>query len=161
MSIQIREYLDSDEPEIRSCIKVLKEYESQFDPDYRTDDDSIDLLFRENNANVQKGGAIYVALSGATIIGFVSLSLENKNDELILKKVDSVYISDLVVLPEHRGRGVGKLLLQKVEEFAKSRRINYLKLILFANNAGAKKFYEREGFRDYEITMTRDLLSSS
>ena len=57
-----------------------------------------------------------------------------------------INIHDLVVLPEHRGGGVGRLLLEAVE--AKARELGCCKLTLEVNekNEGARRLYKTAGF---------------
>lgn len=57
-----------------------------------------------------------------------------------------VNVSDFAVMPEHRGKGIGGLLLAAIE--AKSRQLNCSKITLEVqeNNSKARRFYEREGF---------------
>jgi len=151
----IREYYRPDELGVKKCILELKKYESQFDLDYLTDDISVSKLFEDIQKGKENGGEIFVAETEGKIVGFISLNIVNKNDELITKRVDTVYISDMVVLPEYRNRGIGKKLLDKAEEFTKERKIKYIKLIVFADNEVVKKLYEEKGFSSYEVTMLK------
>ena len=152
MNIIIREYKMSDEGGVKRCIGELKKFESQFDPDYFTSEDSIEKLFSDI-----KNGKIFVAESENGIVAFISVVIENKNDELIVSKVDTVYISDFVVLPECRGMGIGHKLVKEVENFARTRNIKYLKLRVFSESEKTVGFYHELGFFDYETTMLKEL----
>ena len=57
-----------------------------------------------------------------------------------------INISDLAVLPEHRGAGIGRQLLQAVEQ--KARELNCCKVTLEVqeNNTVARRAYEQSGF---------------
>jgi GNAT superfamily N-acetyltransferase len=57
-------------------------------------------------------------------------------------------LTHLYVDPEHQGRGIGSALL----EHAKSRRPERLELWVFQKNDGARRFYERHGFRLVRLT---------
>lgn len=148
-------YSPSDELGVKKCILELKKYEGQFDHDYLTDENSVEKLFSDIQEEKKKGGEIFVAKSNGQIVGFASLSIVNKNDELIVKKVDTVYISDMSVLPEYRNMGIGRKLLDKANEFAKEKGIKYIKLIVFADNIKAMSLYEKKGFKNYEVTMLK------
>jgi ribosomal protein S18 acetylase RimI-like enzyme len=52
------------------------------------------------------------------------------------------WIDQLYVLPAHQGRGVGAQLLDLVQA-----RQDEIRLWIFQRNAGARRFYERRGFR--------------
>jgi ribosomal protein S18 acetylase RimI-like enzyme len=69
-------------------------------------------------------------------------------------------IHDLAVVPEWRGRGVGRALLEAAEERAVRRGCCKLTLEVRDDNHGARALYERCGFTDFmleEPTPTRFL----
>jgi ribosomal protein S18 acetylase RimI-like enzyme len=157
MEFCIRTFVSSDELGVKKCIFELKKYESQFDAGYFTDGNSVDKLFEDIQEGKNNGGEIFVAEIDGQIVGFISLSIENKNDVLIVKKEDVIYISDTSVLPEYRNRGIGRGLLAKAYEFAKGKNVRFVKLIVFAGNTTAKLLYEKDGFKDYEVTMLKEI----
>lgn len=59
----------------------------------------------------------------------------------------SFYISEVAMLPEHRGKGIGSLLLAAAETRARALRLPRLSLICFGANAAAMRLYQRLGFR--------------
>lgn len=61
------------------------------------------------------------------------------------------YIADLSVHPQHRGKGVGKLLLEWAQQYARCQPLlTFLSLHVSGNNEGAKRLYEQQDFRTYE-----------
>lgn len=81
-------------------------------------------------------GAVTVAVSGAgqgTIVGMMALS---RGDGVAW--LDHLYLS-----PSHVGRGTGTRLL----ECAKAELGSPIRLSTFQANEGARRFYERHGFR--------------
>ncbi len=67
----------------------------------------------------------------------------------VLEKDKSYYIMGVAVFPEHRGKGVGTKFLEIAERKAVENNLPQISLIVFDQNVGAKKLYERHGF--YEI----------
>jgi ribosomal protein S18 acetylase RimI-like enzyme len=57
-----------------------------------------------------------------------------------------IYISDLYVQPEARGRKIGEALLQEVVKQADQVGAKYVKMEVDENNLGAQRFYQRLGF---------------
>jgi GNAT superfamily N-acetyltransferase len=55
-------------------------------------------------------------------------------------------IHDLAVLPEHRGKGAGRALLQAAENHARRRGCCRLTLEVLESNSGARALYHRFGF---------------
>ena len=52
----------------------------------------------------------------------------------------------MAVDPAHRGKGIGGLLLAYAESLARSSGNTQLSLIVFDQNLGARRLYERFGF---------------
>lgn len=68
------------------------------------------------------------------------------------------YIDFLVVAPEAEGSGVGRALMLHAEEWAKVHDCLEVCLDVFADNAGAARFYEKCGFRIDHVRMAKPLL---
>jgi GNAT superfamily N-acetyltransferase len=66
--------------------------------------------------------------------------------------VDSFY-----VLPELRGRGVGRLLMDRAYDLMRDAGVRTVALEMVATNDVARRFYEREGFTTTFVQMHRQL----
>lgn len=65
------------------------------------------------------------------------------------------YVSDLWVADAARGQGMGRALLRAVAGFAWEKwRARFLKLTVYAENTGARAFYDRLGFDMAERDLT-------
>lgn len=56
------------------------------------------------------------------------------------------WVEDLVVAPEHRGRGIGGLLLERLERWAAEEGLTRLQLLADRDNGAALDFYRRQGW---------------
>jgi ribosomal protein S18 acetylase RimI-like enzyme len=65
-----------------------------------------------------------------------------------LEQYNSYYICGMAAFPEYRGMGIGTKFLEIAEKKAKELNLPQLSLIVFEGNEGAKKLYERQGFRE-------------
>jgi ribosomal protein S18 acetylase RimI-like enzyme len=65
---------------------------------------------------------------------------------------DEYYISNVGVLPEYRGRGLGRQIMGFAEERARAADLGKCSLAVDETNSGAIRFYERLG---YKIVFTR------
>jgi GNAT superfamily N-acetyltransferase len=60
-------------------------------------------------------------------------------------------LRDLAVLPEHRGHGVGRALLQAAEDHARRKGCCKLTLEVQDDNTRARILYRRFGFEDFVV----------
>ena len=63
-------------------------------------------------------------------------------------------VSNVVVVPSHRRRGVAQALVRTLAMFARERGANRLALKTYAQNDDAMKFWESLGFRPRYVQMT-------
>lgn len=59
------------------------------------------------------------------------------------------YVNVLAVYPQYRGRGFGAAFLTLAEQFARHRGRRGLSVIVSDANAGARRLYERHGYREH------------
>ena len=64
-----------------------------------------------------------------------------------LEALGSLYIAGIALLPEHRGRGIGTMMIAAARRKAHRTGAGELSLLCFESNPGARRLYEREGFR--------------
>ena len=91
---------------------------------------------------IKKDSIIYVAMEEAEIIGFVQLypiftSIGMKRAWIL---------NDIYVLEEHRGKGVGKALMNAAYEHGKETNASWIMLQTYISNTVAQSLYEKEGF---------------
>jgi len=77
----------------------------------------------------------FVALDGDTVVGYISLYLI----------IDEKEIVNVCVLPEHRGRGIGAMLVKCALEYERDKTARVM-LEVRASNDGAISLYKKFGF---------------
>jgi GNAT superfamily N-acetyltransferase len=96
-----------------------------------------------------------VELVVATLYGEVIASgycrLENAKPYLLHTRHG--YLGFMYVLPEYRGRGINKLIIQKLADWARSENISELRLDVYYGNTTAIQAYEKAGFSKHMIEM--------
>jgi len=65
---------------------------------------------------------------------------------------DSYYVCGVALFPQYRGRGIGTQLMKLAESQATARGYRRLSLIVFERNQGAKRLYDRLGYREVART---------
>jgi ribosomal protein S18 acetylase RimI-like enzyme len=106
--------------------------------------------------------ALIAELAGKTIGALIGYPLGDKAEpvertlpallvtlhELISMAPDTWYVHALAAYPEHRGRGLGTALLAEAGKLAADAGKPGLSLIVSDTNTGARRLYERNGFRE-------------
>jgi ribosomal protein S18 acetylase RimI-like enzyme len=156
--VSIRAYQSEDQERLEACILELQNFEHALEPD-RVEGARIVARNREDLLAIirQNRGQIFVAEVNAEVVGFVCVCLEHEGGIYLSTLVDYAYISDLVVLPSHRGQGYGTALLQKAEEFARLQGMTMLKIQVLVKNQQATSVYLHAGFRPYELALLKPL----
>jgi ribosomal protein S18 acetylase RimI-like enzyme len=99
--------------------------------------------------------AVLVADDKGDVIGYAFAAVEGY-DYMALRGPAGV-LHDIIVAPEHRGRGVGRLLLDAALEFFGSRGVPRVVLSTAERNEAAQRLFASVGFRRTMIEMTREL----
>ena len=87
-------------------------------------------------------GPTWIALLHRSVVGTVSAALQG----------EALYVRSMAVVPEARGRGVGRLLLEQVERYAGERGYRCLELSTTPFLTSAIALYERAGFLSTSLT---------
>ena len=83
------------------------------------------------------------------ILNFLKMMFRLKLNKHFPKiKKDEIFISNLAVFEEYRGKGVAVKLLEKAEEMAMENGLNKLSLYTEIDNAHAKRIYKKFGFQE-------------
>ena len=135
-SIRIVPAQVTDVPVILGMIKALAEYEQLTHEVTATEDDLRQSLFGPRPA-----GEVVLAYAGDAPIGF---ALFFHNFSTFLGR-HGLYLEDLFVVPEWRGKGVGKQLLAHVASIAESRKCGRMEWAVLDWNESAIAFYRRMG----------------
>lgn len=103
-------------------------------------------------AQIADGSAIvYGCLDGDELLGYIWAYRISFRDE------DRVYVSEVHVSEKCRGQGMGHLLLAAVEAEAREMGVPALYIHAEADNAGAIRLYEREGYRMERVQLRKPL----
>lgn len=154
----IREYVDEDAAALRGCLVELQEYERRMD-DLLAEGREIAARYVEFMLArcAETNGRVFVAEEGRRVVGFVSIWARMKSRAVEEREYEYAYVSDLIVLDGYRGRGLGRALLGRAEEYARSEGATILRVAALARNAGALALYEGFGFEPRLLELTKRL----
>ncbi|MGI6715574.1 MAG: GNAT family N-acetyltransferase [Eubacteriales bacterium] len=151
MAIKIRKAERRDIPGILKLLDSIRELHHKGRPDVFKDNGTKyteeQLIEKINDLNE----GIFVAYDGENFLGYVCTVIRDTKDHNILVDKKVLYIDDLCVLEETRGRGVGRMLLDEAKDFARENNCVSLELNVWKFDGSAEGFYRSYGF----TTMSR------
>lgn len=98
--------------------------------------------------------------SAPDFIGYVAVLGHVESEEPDDDPRPYAYLSDLVVLPAHRGKGFGRRLVEVAEQYARDCGAPRIRLSVLARNREARHLYERCGWGDHLVEMEKSLVES-
>jgi ribosomal protein S18 acetylase RimI-like enzyme len=108
----------------------------------------------------QNAGAIFIAETEAgEAIGLVTCwRAEDASDITVVAAARvHLYVSDLVVVPQWRGRGIAGRLLAEAERHGRALGLAQMTIGVLAVNDAARRAYAKAGFDDYEMLLRKRL----
>ena len=120
-------------------------------PEYRENSFKMDMKKIE-----KQNGKIYLAIENDIVIGLIMGVVEVKDeiDKLTNDCAKTGSVIELIVKNNIRGNGIGKSLLEKIEEYFKSINCKRINIEVFGPNKKGLNFYKKN---DY---ITRDIIVS-
>jgi GNAT superfamily N-acetyltransferase len=108
---------------------------------------SLDQLKNRLQAYARDLHQVIVATESESIIGFITFVCY----ELFVHEGRCMHIESMVIDAQHRGKGIGKKLLQFAEDYAKTNNCKIIELITRNRRKedGTHTFYERMGYEDH------------
>ena len=102
-------------------------------------------------AALDAGAVLFVADGPRGAVGFAFVCARPAPESLAIDRL--LEVETVAVLPAARGAGIGTALMDAVEAWARERDIEHLSVSVRAANEGARRLYERRGFRTLYETM--------
>ena len=94
---------------------------------------------------------VIVATDNDNVIGYLAGSINNRGAYSLVQYGE---INNMFVANEYRGRGIGTALVKRFKEYCVDKGINDLKVVASAKNKSAQDFYKKQGFGEFDITLT-------
>ena len=97
---------------------------------------------------------IFVAVIEENVVGYIFTVIDQEDDPASnFTDIKNLYIDDLCVDEHYQNRGIGRALMNKVKEYAKSINCKRVTLNVWALNPSALSFYESNDFKPYKYCM--------
>ncbi|MCX7625441.1 MAG: GNAT family N-acetyltransferase [Candidatus Sumerlaeaceae bacterium] len=134
--VTVRRATRNDAPTMLALIRALAEYEKLEPPDAAAQERLVRDAFGE-----KPKFEVYLVEFDGTPVGYAFL-LETYSTFLALP---TLYIEDIFVLPEYRGKGLGDALFRKCVAVAKERGCGRMEWVTLDWNVSAQDFFKRYG----------------
>lgn len=152
--MEIRDMESKDYPEIDRLMKELHELHVKGRPDLYTELEH--PYSREEFEKIVSDPEIIAILAEekSVIIGLCIGTLRKKSGMVEMK---TMYIEDLIVDRNFRGKGIASQLYEEMEERGRNTGAKRLDLMVWEFNSDAKRFYEKQGMRPQRYIYEKEL----
>jgi ribosomal protein S18 acetylase RimI-like enzyme len=121
-------------------LRALQDSPSAFGSTYSKEVQLTDADWQQRAAKWNgERSAGFLAFDGDDACGIAATFLDSEDSA-------RAHLVSMWVAPAHRGRGVGRLLVKAIIDWARSKEIKTLHLMVTSTNDAATRFYERLGF---------------
>ena len=160
--MKIIEYEDKYLDNVRDLLTELEEYIVSIDKDNL---DHVHPEYHEKMALVDledlkiNNGKCYLALIDNKVVGLIMgiIPKYSEYDYLDYKCPKRGVITELIVTSKVRSKGVGKELINKIEDYFKSNGCEYSLVDVFAYNNSGISFYSKNGYHNRMLTNIKKL----
>ena len=146
----ILEYEEKYAEEVKDLLVELQEYIVSIDKDgYNIiTEDYREEYFKKTIEEVSKfNGKIFLYEESSKIVGMIAGVVNSEETDIYdYKGPKTGRVTELVVTKSVRSKGIGKKLLNHMEQYLKSIGCKDILIGVFAYNENAKKFYEKNGY---------------
>ena len=152
--MEIRDMESKDYPEIDRLMKELHELHVKGRPDLYTELEH--PYSREEFEKIVSNPGIIAILAEekSVVIGLCIGTLRKKSGMVEMK---TMYIEDLIVDRNFRGKGSASQLYEEMEERGRNTGAKRLDLMVWEFNSNAKRFYEKQGMRPQRYIYEKEL----
>lgn len=152
--MKIRKAVIEDLKKIIELNRELFHYDLNFDKTLDTKwPDKNKEYFKERITG--KNSIALVAEDGKKIIGYLLGAIRKAEGYRSIKKIAE--LENMFVVEEHRGKGIGKLLINKFMKWAKNKKMKRIRVVASAQNVRAIKLYKNNLFSEYDNVMEADI----
>lgn len=153
----IRRGRPSDLGQILELDRQLLAYDVSFDPSLDTGWSSTEEAhtFYSCRLSGQEGAAFVAESDAGSLAGFLvgaEVAAESYRRPLKLAEIECLYIDE-----SYRGLRIGQRLMDAFAEWAREQGVERLSVTVSARNRGARDFYERLGYGDYDVVLEKSL----
>lgn len=131
-----------------------------FKKEYKENDKSLDLNWTYKQGKKYfsaqiKNGFIEIVKSENMIVGYICGGL--CKGASYRKKAVYAELENMIIDKRFRRKSLGQKLVTDFLKWCKNKKVNYISVTASANNKTAIKFYQKMGFKDYDLTLEKNI----
>jgi RimJ/RimL family protein N-acetyltransferase len=157
MALEIREATAQDAPALAELSLVVHALHVAWKPDVFRTPVIQEMQRRCVECLAQEDFRAYLALRDGRPIGCIAVRQVERPGHILMHSRRFLDIESICVLPEERGKGIGKALLEKAKEFAREHGISRIELNVWKENAEAQRAFAAWGFQTRSSRMSLEL----
>ena len=130
--------------------KEVADYDETLNPSWSVSPEANEYFLKRI-----KEGSCFVAVEGNEVVGYIAGSIvkaEPFRHDVTLAEAENMF-----VLPEYRGKGVGTKLFELLIGWCRKNGADRISTVASAGNDRAIALYRRLGFKDYTLTLEKEL----
>lgn len=157
-TILVRPGTTLDYPHAHEVLVETHAFHQQAVPEFFRGTDSPPPTLASIEELLQDGqGAWFLAEADGHIVGFVTIRLRQASLDPARMPEVQVVVDSLGILPAWRRRGIGRHLMQTVEQWAREHGAHRMMLNVWEFNTGAQELYETLGYTTFSRNMWKTL----
>lgn len=162
-TIRVQEFTSDDQSQISSLSFKFGQFYEELDDmgRFRFSDDHEPAYtkYRVEEA-YSHDGKVFVAEGSGVIVGYVMGYIQplSELDKKGFVPTKPGVVSELYVEENYNKMGIGKKLMETIENYLKKSGCDVIELGVLAPNKNARKFYEKLGYREREIFVIKKLV---
>ena len=153
MNFEIRLATESDFKQVGNIFSEENRYHAELMPEIFQVADPIMTPEWFSGALKDPHTALFVAELEAEVVGVALVELKTNPNDPIFQPRRYVYIEEIAVAASHRGRGIGRLLMERIHQWGQEQGIAEIELQVWERNEQAVSFYEKLGYQMWRRTM--------
>lgn len=158
--VRIRKYRSEDREPVIELVRELQIAEGRLYDRMKPPEEIGDWYLDDLLSTCEKQkGQIFLADRHGLVVGYAVVLAEVPSEDVSPDEVPYLYafITDVSVTESLRGQGIGRMLMQKCEAYAREQKAKWLRIGVLVDNGPAVRTYEQAGFRALTMEMEKVL----
>jgi ribosomal protein S18 acetylase RimI-like enzyme len=149
LDVRIRDAVETDIGDIIKLRRQLDDYHADLRPQQFINADLYNEHTVKSYFEAEKSRVVVCIIPQTDdLIAYAVINTERTVARTIFRQRSMIYVNDICVREEFRGRGIGRVMFQFIIDYAKKLNVDAVELDVYAGNMEAIGLYESMGMKD-------------